>query len=78
MHSVTTVTLSRDCEAIQIPAGNVTTMCFGSSDLQTLYITTARDGLGDGTLAEFPGTGSVFRLKTETRGLSEHLFAVGT
>ena len=64
--------------AYRVPAGNVTTMCFGSSDLQTLYITTARDGLGDGTLAEFPGTGSVFRLKTETRGLSEHLFAVGT
>ena len=30
MHSVTTVTLSRDCEAIQIPAGNVTTLPAGT------------------------------------------------
>jgi len=60
----------------RVPAGNVTTMCFGGSELQTLYIATARDSLSDSALAEFPLTGSIFRLDTETQGLPEPLFAV--
>lgn len=30
MHSVTTVTLSRDCDAVQIPAGNIVTLPAGT------------------------------------------------
>lgn len=50
MHAVTTVTLSRDCEAVQIPAGHVVTLPAGSEvDItQTLggsYTVHAQGGL---------------------------------
>lgn len=54
-----------------VPAVNVTTMCFGPGS--TLYITTARDGVDDATLAQWPLTGSLFTLETQTRGIPEPL-----
>jgi sugar lactone lactonase YvrE len=59
-----------------VPAKNVTTMCFGGPGLDTLYITTARDGLSARELAEAPLSGSLFKLKPGARGLAEPLFAL--
>ena len=57
-----------------VPAGNVTTMCFAGPKNQTLYITTARDGLDEKALRTFPKTGSVFSLQTSSTGLAEPRF----
>lgn len=59
-----------------IPAKNVTTMCFGGPNLDTLCVTTARDGLTAQELAETPLSGSLFVLKPGARGLPEPLFAL--
>jgi D-xylonolactonase len=64
--------------AYPVPAHNVTTMCFAGPDFTTLYITTARDGLDAKALAEMPLSGSLFRLETDTRGLSEPLYRLGS
>jgi sugar lactone lactonase YvrE len=45
---------------IEIPAPNVTSCCFGGANLDTLYVTTARIGVGDDALARMPQTGGVF------------------
>ena len=57
-----------------VPAGNVTTMCFGGKKNHTLYITTARDGLDTKALNRFPKTGAVFSLQTAATGISEPRF----
>ena len=59
-----------------VPAGNVTTMCFGGKEEQTLYITTARDGLDNNALARLPKTGSVFKLQTSATGSNEPRFVI--
>lgn len=45
---------------VDVPARNVTSCTFGGDDLDTLYITTAMDGRGEG--------GEIFRCPTGTRG----------
>lgn len=54
---------------IEVPAPNVTSCAFGGTDLQTLYITTARAGLDSATLSRFPHSGDVFSIKLPTPGL---------
>lgn len=56
-----------------VPAQNVTTMCFAGPELRTLYITTARDGMDDKQLREWPLSGSVFKLDMDVAGLPEPL-----
>lgn len=59
-----------------VPARNVTTLCFGGPRLDTLYITTARDGLSDQELSQSPLSGRLFTMKPGVRGLPEPLFAL--
>ncbi|MXU65730.1 SMP-30/gluconolactonase/LRE family protein [Oceanomicrobium pacificus] len=58
---------------IDMPVRNITTCCFGGPDLSTLFITTAS--------AEKNPTdrlaGSLFALRTDTRGLPENRFRTG-
>lgn len=56
---------------ISVPAPNVTCPCFGGDDLRTLYITTARQGMNDEQLAQYPHAGSVFRIRIEVPGQAE-------
>ncbi|RAV21626.1 SMP-30/gluconolactonase/LRE family protein [Paenibacillus contaminans] len=56
-------------DVIPVPARFVTSCAFGGASLDELYITTARGGLSDEELAEYPHAGGVFRLKTNVRGL---------
>ncbi|GLC90357.1 SMP-30/gluconolactonase/LRE family protein [Lysinibacillus piscis] len=53
---------------IQVPAPHVTSVTFGGSELKTLYITTARDGLTQEQLEQFPLSGSIFEYATNLRG----------
>ena len=59
---------------IPVPAKNVTACTFGGPDLTDLYITTARKGTKTATLANYPHTGGLFRLKTEVVGMPNFEF----
>ena len=56
-------------QTIAIPASQVTSISFGGADLQTMLVTTARVGLGDAELAQYPLSGSVFILRTGATGV---------
>ena len=62
-------------ERIVVPAKNVSSCVFGGKGLNTLYITSARKGLDDATLAQYPLTGGVFRLETNVEGMPTFEFA---
>lgn len=49
-------------EEIAIPALHVTSCCFAGTDLNELYITTARHALSDKELEKYPDAGGVFRV----------------
>lgn len=57
---------------IELPAPNVTKPCFGGPDLKTLYFTTARKGLSDATLAQYPLAGGLFALRVDVAGQPQH------
>lgn len=56
-------------EEIYVPAPNVTSVTFGGEDFTTLFITTARDGLSDEQLKQYPLSGSVFKATTQVAGI---------
>jgi sugar lactone lactonase YvrE len=59
-------------EVIEVPAKMVTACTFGSQDHSQLFITTSREGLGDG---EDPLAGSLFRSAVGVAGLPVREFA---
>ena len=54
---------------IPIPALNVTSCAFGGEGLTDLYITSARKGLTEQQLAQYPLTGGLFRLQSDVQGM---------
>lgn len=48
---------------IEIPATRVTSLAFGGPQLDTLYVTTAKEGLSEMELQKNPNSGSVFAVK---------------
>ncbi len=54
---------------VEVPARNVTSCAFGGANLDELYITTARIGNDEASLAEQPLAGGVFRVKLDVNGL---------
>lgn len=58
-----------------IPALNVSSCTFGGHEMDELYITTARQGMSKAQLNKFPLAGSVFRFKTEVKGMKIFKFA---
>lgn len=61
-------------EVIEVPAPQTTSCCFGGPDFGDLYITTARDGLGEAELRAAPLSGSVFVARPGVRGRAAHRF----
>ena len=57
---------------IEVPALNVTSCEFGGPDLKTLLITTAREGLSEEQLQQYPLSGKVFFVYTPFRGLKSN------
>jgi len=53
---------------VTLPCARVTKMALGGADLRTAYITTARCGLSDESIAGQPLAGSLFTLRVETPG----------
>jgi xylono-1,5-lactonase len=61
---------------IAVPAPHVTTVGFGGKDLDRLYIASARDGLSDEMLENWPQSGDLFMCIPGVTGVSEPLFAL--
>ena len=59
---------------IEVPAPHVASCAFGGKNLDTLYITTARAGLNEKQLKEFPLSGSVFSCKPGVTGVKANSF----
>jgi sugar lactone lactonase YvrE len=59
-------------EVIELPVTNVTACTFGGTDLSTLYITTSRLGIAEGTQ---PLAGSLFSAEVGIRGAVPFTFA---
>jgi sugar lactone lactonase YvrE len=62
-------------ETIAVPAIRPTSLTFGGPDLKTMFITSARFGLSERQLAEWPASGSVFELDRPTPGRPANVFA---
>ena len=60
---------------VRLPVARVTSCCFGGAELRDLYVTTRRDGLSAGELAEQPLSGALLRLDAGVAGLPTHAFA---
>jgi sugar lactone lactonase YvrE len=56
-------------EQFPVPALNVSSCAFGGKNLDELYITTARKGLDEGSMKQYPLAGSVFRLRAKVDGM---------
>jgi len=56
-------------QSIAMPATQITSISFGGDDLKTMLVTSARVGLSDAVLAEYPLSGSVFTLQTDATGV---------
>ena len=61
-------------EQIHIPAMNVSSCVFGGRNMNELYLTSARIGLDEATLQQYPLTGGVFRLETKVEGMPTFAF----
>lgn len=60
---------------IAIPAPHVTACVFGGPQRNTLFVTSARTGLEEAVLAEYPLSGGVFQIQTQTEGMPTFSFA---
>jgi sugar lactone lactonase YvrE len=61
--------------SIPVPAKYVTSCTFGGPEERHLYITTARAGMTDADLQQYPLAGSVFRIETDVRGMPTYFYA---
>lgn len=62
---------------VEVPALHVTNCCFGGSELDTLYITSARQGLSQEDFMKYPHSGSVFSFKPGVQGVESARFKEG-
>ena len=62
---------------IALPVERPTACCFGGPALDTLFITSSRQNLGEEDLQRFPLSGSVLAVRPGVRGLEEPLFGGG-
>lgn len=60
---------------VQLPVPRATDCTFGGKDLQTLYVTSARETMTPEQLQEAPLSGSLFAIDTGIRGLPPSPFA---
>jgi len=62
-------------EQIPVPAMNVSSCVFGGRNMNELYMTSARKGLEEAALMQYPLTGGVFCLETNVEGMPTFEFA---
>jgi sugar lactone lactonase YvrE len=59
-------------DKIEIPVPNVASCTFGGENNQILLVTTARSGLTKNELSKYPLSGSLFFVKTDVKGGTNH------
>lgn len=59
---------------VNVPAPNVTSCCFIGDELNRLAITTAREGMDEEALRDYPEAGSVFIVETSVKGMPLYRF----
>ncbi|HEO8420138.1 SMP-30/gluconolactonase/LRE family protein [Niallia sp. FSL W8-0635] len=59
---------------ILLPAPNVTSCTFGGKKLNELYITTARSGLDEEKLKQYPQSGGLYKVKLDITGVKTYLY----
>ena len=59
---------------VTVAAPNVTSCCFVGDDMTRLAITTAREGMDEQALQDFPDAGSVFAVETGIKGMPLYRF----
>ena len=59
---------------VHVPAHNVTSCAFGGKNLDILYITTSSLDMTDEEQAKFPMAGSIFKVKTKSKGVKSTFF----
>jgi sugar lactone lactonase YvrE len=62
-------------EVIPFPALNISSCAFGGPHLTDLYVTSARKEMDAGSLANYPLSGGLFRIRTNFQGLPTCAFA---
>ena len=60
---------------IVLPVSRITMPAFGGSDLKTIYITSAREGMTEAEAAAEPLAGALFAIDAGIAGLAEPRFA---
>jgi len=60
---------------LPIPAQRPTACVFGGEKMNVLYVTSARTGLSQRKLSQYPFSGGLFAVQTETQGLPTFRFA---
>lgn len=60
---------------VNVPAKNVTSCAFGDDNLETLYITTAREGNSDEELEKYPYSGGVFKTHPGVNGVEAFFYS---
>jgi len=61
-------------QTVLVPVRRVTSVAFGSDDLQTLFITTASHGMSDEEKKHEPDAGRLFAMRLEVPGLPVNFF----
>jgi len=64
----------KEMHKIKVRALNVTSCSFGGKDLKTLYITSARQGLTEQQLKEYPLSGKLFSVECDSKGIPAYSF----
>ncbi|MDE2183204.1 MAG: SMP-30/gluconolactonase/LRE family protein [Alphaproteobacteria bacterium] len=59
---------------VEVPASQPTCVAFGGPDMDLLFVTSARDGLGEEALRSQDGAGDVFVYRSDVKGLPEPQF----
>ena len=61
-------------DVIELPVKNITNCTFGGSNLDTLFITTARWGMSDDELKKNPEAGGLFSINLNVKGVPDNIF----
>lgn len=59
---------------VDLPVPRPTSVAFGGAGMETLFVTSARTRLDEGTLKSAPLSGSVFTVRTGCRGIAETIY----
>ena len=59
---------------INLPAKNITNCTFGGHDNRELFVSTARKGMSNKEIKQFPLSGSLFKIKTNLKGKKTKFF----